>query len=523
MTSISINTGNVQNGTESNGLIRIQEEASPMDFALEKVIAIVLQSKQYRHCARDFLDELTDLTIRFLNDLVNSLSQYTRLQRRQKPSISDMKLLFNLKGISLDELIEEINHSRKFQRIDQGLVDELKQVKSQIINAQAERENPEIEENNPSLPFIVNEQYEITNLVPRLNPKPNYVPGYLPDFPPDYTYQSTPKYMQTITDLKELRLKLVSESRMIEKPLYNLIESDDKKWRIKFEQELSDFDQGKKNEVDVTVHVPLEENKEPIIPPPPPQQEQNNEGEQPTKPESENKSFDFIKYAQKRKSIVERQQQDHEARVKARETNLFMKAELYYSPYSSISPTPEIETYFKNVISDGFKDVISSVRKAEQEKKERIQKLVEERAKRERELEAQRKANEISITFNRMEESSSSEDEDEDSDKVLEFMFDEDNEQQPEPNVVIVAGEQEHTPHVPLETTNNDVSSFPEIEADESSDDDMEDIEAILEAEITTEDNKVTETGDVPETTTTLTTTKSSDEDISDDDMEDIL
>ncbi|EGW32704.1 uncharacterized protein SPAPADRAFT_149783 [Spathaspora passalidarum NRRL Y-27907] len=466
--------------------VNVQEESSAMDFAFEKVIAIILQSKQF-HCSRDFLDELTDLTIRFLNDLVGSLSEYTRLQRRQKPALSDMKLLFNLKGIDFNEIAEEISLCRNFKK-SQSLVTEMKRVENQIIQAQSERNNTEVEENSPSLPFIINEQYEITNLVPRLNTKPSYVPGYLPDFPPDFTYQSTPKYMETITDLKELRLKLVSESRMIEKPLYNLIESDDKKWRAKFEEELSEFEREKQDKKVEGTHVP------------------------------ETKSFDFIAYAQKRKSIAEKQKQDLDNRIKARETNLFMKAELYYSPYSTIRPTPEIESYFKNVITDGFKDVITSVRKAEREKQERTQKLLEERTKRERELEAQRKANEISINFNRMDDSSSSSSEDEaESEKVLEFMFEEDKEPESEPNIVVIGGENKTEP--PTETTETtNAISFADIEADddESSDDDMEDMEALLEAEVAHEQQLPGST-DLP-----ASALKSSDED-SDDDMEDIL
>lgn len=53
-----------------------------------------------------------------------------------------------------------------------------------------------------------------------------------------------------------------------------------------------------------------------------------------------------------------------------------MKAELYYSPYAVHKPTDEINKYFENIISDGFKQVIQSVRKAELVKQEKLNNYV---------------------------------------------------------------------------------------------------------------------------------------------------
>ena len=80
-------------------------------------------------------------------------------------------------------------------------------------------------------------------LLPKLNTdnKPRYIPSYLPDLPPDYTYQSTPEYNKPLTDLKELRIRLVQESRMTEDSLYKLIENDEIEWRKKFEDELKEM------------------------------------------------------------------------------------------------------------------------------------------------------------------------------------------------------------------------------------------------------------------------------------------
>ena len=158
-----------------------------MDTVLERIVGTLLETRNYTF-TEQFLDQLTELTLQFVNELSADLSKYTRIQRRQQPSLSDIKLLLKLKHISTNELIREIELSKKFTYRKQ-LASLLDQLVEEPIKEQ-------------SRPFF--DQSSITELVPRLNVKPDYIPSYLPDLPPDYTYQSTPEYMETLTDLKKL-------------------------------------------------------------------------------------------------------------------------------------------------------------------------------------------------------------------------------------------------------------------------------------------------------------------------------
>ncbi|KAG7664827.1 uncharacterized protein J8A68_001644 [[Candida] subhashii] len=440
---------------------------SPMDIQFQKIIAIILQSKlsqtgsSYSH---EFLDQLTELSIRFMNECISKLGEYCRIQRRHKPTLSDVRLLMNTKGISPTMIYDEIISSKQITK-DYGPA--LKLVSNQIAQLQNPGEEQEEEIDEQSLPFFINEHYEITNLVPRLNQKGRYIPHYLPDFPPDYTYQSTPKYMETINDLKELRLKLVDESRMIEKSLHDLTENEEIEWHKKFEEELQEFEgikgveleeeedehvdekadekkvetkeeekKEEKKEVDASVedkaadsgvasHVPLDgqqiDGTATTLPAPTPIAAQTVETvapieEQPFSTPIESKSFDFITYAQKRKQIEENHKQLQLKKQKLRENNIFIKTELYYSPYSTLKPTMETEQYFKDILSHEFKQVVSSIRKAEKKKQEKMEKLLQEKLRREREQRELQKANEIQFNFNNFNASSSSSSSDEFSD-----------------------------------------------------------------------------------------------------------
>lgn len=83
--------------------------------------------------------------------------------------------------------------------------------------------------------------------------------------------------------------------------------------------------------------------------------------------------FDFAKYAQQRKDLRLRKQAKLKEQQQKREADIFMKAELYYSPYATMNPTLETDKYFKDILNDEFKEVIVSIRSSEKKETERIE------------------------------------------------------------------------------------------------------------------------------------------------------
>lgn len=422
-----------------------------MDLILEKTIGSILESKNYSY-SKEFLDQLTELSLQFIQDLAADLSTYTRIQRRHQPSLSDIKLLLKIKHIRNDDLIKEIDKSANFP---------YSQELEKFLQLQSKQSVEQQEDDDQARAFF--EQSSIMQLLPKLNnAKPKYIPSYLPDLPPDYTYQSTPEYNEPLTDLKELRVKLVQESRMTEDSLYKLIENDEIEWRKKFEDELKTMedevegakpivaqdeedDKNKHPENELKKEIPSEEsnkNQKPEV--------MNGESKEVAKQLElkdattqsefkEDSKFDIVAYAQKRKQLAIKKKKKLEDHYKARENDIYMKAELYYSPYATKKPTADVNKYFQDIISDGFKEVIVSVRKAEIAKQAKIKQMREEQERREKELQQK---NEITFNFPALNHSDSDDSDNEDNiviDKKEELNFDvPENPQESKPALVVV-------------------------------------------------------------------------------------
>ncbi|KAG5419057.1 hypothetical protein I9W82_002824 [Candida metapsilosis] len=423
-------------------------EQSPADTQLTKIIAVLLNDQGY-HFTEEFLGQVYDLATEYMNHLLANLLEYTVLQRRRKPSLSDLKLALEENDLSPDILAEQIQISKIF----------LKSHAQQIQAVMADHnEEPADNEN------YVNEHYAIMEVVPNMTTRPSYIPSYMPDLPPDYTYQSTPSYSQPQTDLKQLRTKLVEESRLTEKSLYKLIESDASELKLKaeFEKELTKLaetengvasveevvkveevkapenpveksveqsveqsveptaDQIVESTVDQTEEPKAEQTVEPIAEQTaentvePIAVEQPEETTEPTIIETVNK-FDFIEYAQKRKNARLRKQAKLEEQQQKRDSDIFMKAELYYSPYATKNPTPETNKYFKDILDNEFKKVIVSVRLEEERRRKELAAQKELKERQEREFRAQ---HEIQFNFEQRNVSDSS---DLDSDAMEDF------------------------------------------------------------------------------------------------------
>lgn len=439
----------------------------PIDFQFQKVIGFLMESKGFEY-TEDFHSQLTDLSIIYFHDLIETLRKFTEVQRRRKPSISDTDLCLREKKIKPSKLYEEYTKTKEISKKNNAQINIINRQTQELMNAFTSSE-VKIEEDDPSLPFIENEHYDITELVPKQSSKPMYIPSFLPDLPPDYTYQKTPKYMDMVTDLKQLRLKLVEESRLTEKSLYNLIDDDERKWKEDFETELlrsvleieedvnsenddsimSDAGQNERNVSDIetpeqslgaheTKAIQPVSDNDTVLNSEPMKLETDNATQitteqndlSQTKLHIDAKTFDFVAYSKKRHAIQHKKELELEEKRKLREANIFMKAEKYYSPYATLPVTPEVDNYFKNIVQEDFKYVIKSVRIAERNKKRKVEKILQEKARKEKEKEQAREKMGLGFSFGPIGNMLDNEDESDDDEDLgfPNFVFDGDNE-----------------------------------------------------------------------------------------------
>lgn len=350
----------------------------PMDIHFKSVVGLLLHG-QGLHYSDEFVSELADVAQTYMHELINGLHKFTEVQRRKRPSRTDVALLLRFEDIHPGDLYGQYEATLRFP--NKG---ELAVVEGQIhATIESLSHEPAVEESDPLHAFFANEHYEITDLVPKQRRRPTYVPPYLPDLPPDYTYQTTSQYMAQVTDLKEIRLKLVEESRLTDHSLYDLIENDDRKWRKEIEDELNTADSdddsimsGRRGSIESPAHHE--------------QPEVVEDQQEPTK------AFDIEAYARLRVAIRQRRAAELALRRQRRADNLYIQAEELYSPYATQQPGAGDDARFDGLVSAEFRAVIGAVRAAERKKKKRLEHIRREKERRE----AERNHDQIEFGFN---------------------------------------------------------------------------------------------------------------------------
>lgn len=353
-------------------------------FQLKKSIAVHLKSRGRSFFTQQFLDMLASLATEYLHNLCVGLRTDMELQRRHLPSLSDIEVLFRCQGIRTLSIYEEALLTKKIYRYIKYDVDRISKETQQIMTKLNDGDY-HVEESDPSYLFFTNECYEIALLVPTQTRRPSYIPEYFPELPPDYTFQHTPEYLSTITDLKRLRINLVEESRVAEKLLYNLIEDDDTRWKTQLEGDLVQPNVQRELEADRKATsiasaarnvepnddvVELESGKERVS---------SDTTIDPLEGTVNSQTFDIVKYAKLRHLIHERRRTKIEERRGQRQKNPFMNMEKYYLPYAVYSHTPETAAKFDELVITGFKEVISQVRTHHSLQRKQLEKVMAER------------------------------------------------------------------------------------------------------------------------------------------------
>lgn len=412
-----------------------EQITGPVDFGLQKAVALVVRSsKPNVGYSGEFLHELTNLASEYMGLLFRLLHELTEVQRHHRPGIADLEMCLVQHRLSASDLGHEYDRAvpAEIKAHSAALSDQMDAMLREYY-----AENYHLEKDDPSLVFHANEQYEVAALVPRQSKERTYIPSYLPDLPPDFTYQYTGNYMKTLTDLKEIKLKLVDESRLNEASLYKLIDDESKAWSVTdVESDADDI----MSEVEAVSEVesPMQEREELYKLDKLDKLDESDkldkldklpdgssaeiavQGAPPTdiapKPD---KKFDFVAYARSRSLAKQRQAREIELRRQKRNKNVFMCAERVFSCYAD-TPSAANREYIQKTLQRGFKKVINATRRAEQEKKKRITELLALKAKAEQEHE-QNNAIEFGFAFNHASNLSDSDDDDDDEPKEFDF------------------------------------------------------------------------------------------------------
>ncbi|KAJ8142008.1 hypothetical protein OY671_004833 [Metschnikowia pulcherrima] len=404
--------------------------AGPVDFQLQKLVGLLIASTEHHpKFSSDVLSEVTQLTTQFMSHFVSSLHKLTEVQRHHKPGLADLEMCLAAQDVSPTELHTEYLRTKQLDTPTKAYARQISDDLSTLLR-EFNADNYTLDKDDPSLVFHANEQHEIAALVPRQATRRAYIPEYLPELPPDFTFTSTGHYVDTITDLKEIKLQLAEQSRLNEASLYKLIDDDERRWRQSLEHDLdmlSSEESAVEEIMSPAAKTPADNEMSEVWsdsavaaekPRPDKVDEDELETDQVGEKESngvvENtevpdaalpsaligKAFDFVAYARKTCLAKERHAREMDRRRKLRQANVFMKAEKVFSPYALAPPTKSDTAFFENVLENAFKQVIKATRNAETKKRERLSRLREAKEKREAEQEEENGAFEFGFAFN---------------------------------------------------------------------------------------------------------------------------
>lgn len=225
------------------------ESANLMDFELQKFVGLTIATSAHNPSfSGEYLAEVSLLAGQFMDTFSSSLRKLTDIQRHNLPGIADLQLCMENLDLSPKDLYQEYLRT---QALPTSVRQQAARLREEVENMLKEyhAEKYDLLKDDPSLVFYTNEQYEIAALVPQQNNTRDYIPEYLPELPPDFTYKLTSSFMETMTELKKIKMKLFEESRLNEASLYKLIDDDEKRWLEELNEQLgSASDEESQNE-----------------------------------------------------------------------------------------------------------------------------------------------------------------------------------------------------------------------------------------------------------------------------------
>jgi Transcription factor TFIID complex subunit 8 C-term len=207
----------------------------------ERAVAAVIASKDI-NISHEALDYVTVLAELHLEQMIRRIHRLSSIQRRQEPSLVDLRMTMESVGLQIHDLEDQIGlHSQYTDALNRLQLD---------FNPEPLSKDEEA--------FFNTSIENVKRLVPSKKRPGEHVPKWMPAFPPDHTFMATPVYSERITDPRALREKLVEEGRLAEDALRRITG----KVKIKDELAQEDEDEEEKEEDQELVEVELEQAEE---------------------------------------------------------------------------------------------------------------------------------------------------------------------------------------------------------------------------------------------------------------------
>lgn len=173
-----------------------------LQVIFQRAIAAIVGSReiQMTHEAFEYVTFLAEV---HLVQFIARVHKLSGIQRRQEPSIADLKAAMDSVGLQIHELEQQMHLSSRFtDALDRLRLD----IEPEPLTADEEA-------------FFSSKTDNIKRLVPSQKRPGEHIPSWMPAFPPDHTFMATPVYSERITDPRALREKLVEEGRLAEDAL----------------------------------------------------------------------------------------------------------------------------------------------------------------------------------------------------------------------------------------------------------------------------------------------------------------
>lgn len=344
------------------------------------------------------VDEMAVLFGQFLDTVCSKLHRLAEIQRRQKPTKEDVRLLTHMGYFDLKDIQTALKHNSQVAKL-----------RSKEISSIAKMCLPLEQEMERGLPAA--EDSFLQPLWPSVKSRTEnkaYIPSYMPNLPPEHTWKATPQFTERVQDPKVIRELLVLEGRLGEKALEHISQHTNKALLEDaasepimspiFEEVLSDDDDddGLHNANEpgnlVSNNFGMDEDDEYST------DEERMNGELARKPRKQERKFDLSQYAANRLASLEKRRLWEERRLQKRLNGQEARLGQIFGSYTQLpAHTDDLKDKLTLFKRQQRAMLIESLKVQHEQTKQKLaqqQAQREERLAKERELQS---ANEITV------------------------------------------------------------------------------------------------------------------------------